>query len=498
MQPSQDDLLRRRRKGPVRGPVSSRTRSMTESAYIHPSRFVNFTTAPIPGAGEITGKVQSSEDAVGNCQSEQPCTGVSSAALDLGPSQWIQTRVIKEAKSQKYRLSREEKIRELEEARPLLASEVDMDEKPPCGICNQISGPHNCPQVASSSANPKFIVKHYLDAAFFAAEVANPNWMPNKPRLVFYADGSGARGKKNSRVAGAGITYKRVSNGNVSDWTDSSRGIICTTRADPSELYAVWLALKAAVNELEATHKSSREAEEQDDQATLRLLFITDSQSAMLDVHDYISSGTIAKGFSRDTFRELMQPLIRLKEFNVPFEFHWVPGHMGIEGNSRADALATVAARWTLSRLSSIAEPAHSEYQVVQIPKLDEQALVNLLGSQKYKRAAEKYVGLGLQDTKCISEPKNGWWSEPAVPNLRPPKRKAALDDEFDPRPSKRMAKMDEALDQQDLKWNSTPEENWKSDESGFMQKIRAGMAKHFANVYALWKRPSDTPSREL
>ncbi|KAI4595829.1 hypothetical protein KJ359_006466 [Pestalotiopsis sp. 9143b] len=496
MQSSQDDILRRQRKGLVRGPVSSRTRSMTESAYVHPSRLVNFITAPISGAGEITGKVQSSEGVV---QPEQPCTGVPSAALELGLSKRTKTRKIREPKSQKHRLTRAEKMRELEEIRPLLALEIEMDDKPTCGMCKQFSGLYPCPQVASSTANPKFIVRHYLDATCFAAEVANPNWMPDKPRRVFYTDGAAAEnGIRDCLTAGAGITYKRVSKNNASDWTDLSRGIVGKTRSDPSELYAVGLALETAANELEATQKSSREAEEHDDQATLRLLFITDSISAMQDIHDYISSGKIPQRLLRDTFLKFMRPVICLKEFNVPFEFHWVPGHMGVEGNDRADALACVASRWTSFNLPRIADSAHSEYQVVQIPELDEQDLTDILGLRRSKRAARSYEVLGLQAVKRSSTPENEWMPEPVVPNLRPPKRKAAQDDVLDPRPSKRIAKVDEILDRQDPKCNSTPEENYKSDESGFMQKIRASMAKHFGNFQALWKRSSDTPSHEL
>ncbi|KAK6216007.1 hypothetical protein LQW54_003982 [Pestalotiopsis sp. IQ-011] len=535
---------------------------MTESAHIHPSRLVNFTTALISGAGEITGKVQSPEDAVdaGQCQSEKPCTAAPTPRIPFkrvkksrALQKLLRPRKTKKPRLQTEKLRRKRGQRELDELPSLFALQIKMDNGLPCGICNQLPGFRTCPQVVSSTANPRFIVQHPTDAAFFAAGITNPNWMQDKPRIVFYTDGAATKhDTRPSLTAGAAITDKKISQGNASDWADSSCGIVGTTRSDPSELYAVGLALETAANELEATHKSSREAEEQGDQASLRLLFITDSQAAMQDVHNYIYRGKIPKKRSRDDFLPLMRPIIRLMDFNVTFEFHWVPGHKGIEGNVRADALAGLASKLTLSRLPSIADNVQSEFQVLQIPEPDEQAGINIVGSQPSGNASELFKVLVPQAAKCNSAPKkkqrkavgfekgsayanmavnihelqaqwvrsddslssesdvstklqdkqvskpeilNSEILNPEILDSQPRKRKASLGEALDPRPPKRISKVDEVPDQQDPKCDPTPEKNSKS---GFFHEFRATMAKQIGKLQALWKRSSDAPSHEL
>ncbi|ETS74993.1 hypothetical protein PFICI_13477 [Pestalotiopsis fici W106-1] len=248
------------------------------------------------------------------------------------------------------------------------------DHENSCWVCARRGQFQICPQVSLPGANPRVIIEDHLEATFFAAEAGNPSWRPGQRRLVFYTDMAAISGSGNDpSIAGAGVTYKRILGDDVSDWIDSSYGIVGTNRPDKSELYAVGLALEIAATEVEEICKDS---------PPTPIMVMTDSHAAMYYIHDYIWKGTIPSMFSRDTFDRLMLPITRMQELNVPLDFHWVPSHTSVEGNCRADALAGAASQWTLSRFPAMAYQTRFECQIVQIPDPKKLAYISVLGTQ--------------------------------------------------------------------------------------------------------------------
>ncbi|KAF3024902.1 hypothetical protein E8E14_012680 [Neopestalotiopsis sp. 37M] len=184
------------------------------------------------------------------------------------------------------------------------------------------------------------------------------------------------------------------------------------------------MALDIAVKELEMTHRNISQPEGQNDMSSLRVLLMTDSQTALDYVHDYGWRGKIPKIISRDAFLQLMHPIVRMKELSIPFEFHWVPGHMDTEGNDRADNLAVVATRWTRSRLPSIAEETRSECHIVQITDPEQQAYTNISNQQRPKRKSNQGEDLDLRPIKRSSNlevrnPEVPLWSSPPQEEVR-------------------------------------------------------------------------------
>ncbi|KAF3024901.1 hypothetical protein E8E14_012675 [Neopestalotiopsis sp. 37M] len=203
MQPSEDisSLLDRR--------SSSGTNTMYESTHPPSDQLASLTTGGT--SKKDTRKAQSSEDVTYAQSSDSEELSARpppllSPTLNIGSSR---TRKKKKLRAYSPYFRRERRKRELDELQPLLLLETEMDDGPPCSICEKRGTSESCSQVGSSATNPKFSVKHYLDAAFFAAQVANPDWMPSKPRLVIYTDGSVSGALENDTpVAGAGVTYK--------------------------------------------------------------------------------------------------------------------------------------------------------------------------------------------------------------------------------------------------------------------------------------------------
>jgi ribonuclease HI len=454
MQPSEDisSLLD--------GRSSSGTNPMFESTHPPSDQLASLTTGGT--SKKDTRKAQSSEDVTyaQSSDSEELSAGpppLLSPTLNIGSSR---TRKKKKLRAYSPYFRRERRKRELDELQPLLLLETEMDDGPPCSICEKRGTSEPCSQVGSSATNPKFSVKHYLDAAFFAAQVAKPDWMPSKPRMVIYTDGSVSGALENDTpVAGAGVTYKWISRDNPSRWTDASYGIVGTNCVELSELYAIGMALDIAAKELETTHRDAFKPERKNDTSSLRVMLMTDCQTALDYVHDYSWRGKIPKIISRDAFLRLMHPMIRMKELSIPFEFHWVPGHMDTEGNDRADSLAVVATRWTRSRLPSIAEETRSECHVVQITDPGQQAYTNISNQQR-------------------------------------PKRKSNQDEDLNLRPIKRSSNL-EVRNPEALLWNSPPEEEVRSNNS-MKHEASAVAAERTQETQAQWMRSGGSTLKEL
>ncbi|KAK9802328.1 putative RNase H type-1 domain-containing protein [Seiridium cardinale] len=270
-------------------------------------------------------------------------------------------------------------------------AESRLPDKGPCWVCARRNLSQICPQLVSRQANPKIIIEDHLKAAVFAAEAANPSWNPNEQRVVFYTDMAAQNGAKHDvSVAGAGVTYRRIPEDDVSDWSDALYGILGTNRPDKAELYAIGMALQIALVELQTICEWLGNSEEQSEITAPTVIIITDSQASLYFIHDYVWQGTIPPMFSPEIFFRLMLPLARLQELKVPVYFHWVPSHTAIEGNCRADALAGRASKWTTESFPERMYQTSLNCEVIEIRGTTGQAYVPVYGKGLVKGASKR------------------------------------------------------------------------------------------------------------
>ncbi|KAI3318871.1 hypothetical protein HD806DRAFT_539897 [Xylariaceae sp. AK1471] len=152
-----------------------------------------------------------------------------------------------------------------------------------------------------------------FDAISFACNVVRAPLALTGPQLVYFTDGS-TRGQHSGAAGILGVNN------------------------DQAELLAINLAMKAAVR----TAKSLREEKwANDDHRTAPWMSIhinSDSKRALCAIGEYIDYNEAETcGFNLTTFYDLMSPLNELHELKVCVELRWGPGHIGLDGNERAD-----------------------------------------------------------------------------------------------------------------------------------------------------------------
>ncbi|KAI6091431.1 hypothetical protein F4821DRAFT_281290 [Hypoxylon rubiginosum] len=207
--------------------------------------------------------------------------------------------------------------------------------------------------VGESDSPVVFIADDYEDAIRHATHAADSLRTLNIPALAIFCDGSFNR---NKQVGGIGICYKRTF-GAETDWVDVSYGLHNVPGSCGAEVIALNRALWVAYYE---TLYWMGQFPDDANQQLPRVIIFSDCVPGMGQVCDaYNSQDQTADPVANGKAREVCAPLQKLIELGIHVEVRWVPSHISIEGNERADSLASLGAQYA-ARIPFDSEPDSS------------------------------------------------------------------------------------------------------------------------------------------
>ncbi|KAK8136369.1 hypothetical protein PG984_004309 [Apiospora sp. TS-2023a] len=179
-----------------------------------------------------------------------------------------------------------------------------------------------------------------------ASRLMNPESIHKRPRLVFWTDGSAGDRPTQNPAAGSAVTYKR-SFGNDQQWVDFPYGIFGADRALNTELFAIAMALRIACQEVQLYPDCSASLQEpgasEGEEVLPKVYILTDWAEGLTWIKRSIDGVPVKCEKSAAIMQIIQQALDSLGRMGVLVRLCWVPGHVGLEGNTRADRAAGAA-----------------------------------------------------------------------------------------------------------------------------------------------------------
>ncbi|KAK8046730.1 hypothetical protein PG996_014794 [Apiospora saccharicola] len=179
-----------------------------------------------------------------------------------------------------------------------------------------------------------------------ASRLMNPESIYKRPRLVFWTDGSAGDRPTQNPAFGSAVTYKR-SFGNDQRWVDFAYGIFGADKVLNTELFAIAMALRIASQEVQLYPDRSVSLQEagasEGEEVLPKVYILTDWAEGLTWIKRSIDGVPVKFEISAAIIQIIQQALDSLGRMGVLVRLCWVPGHVGLEGNTRADQAAGAA-----------------------------------------------------------------------------------------------------------------------------------------------------------
>lgn len=179
-----------------------------------------------------------------------------------------------------------------------------------------------------------------------ASRLMNPQSIHKRPRLIFWTDGSADGRITPISGFGSAVTYKRPFS-NDQRWIDFAYGMFGADRVLNTELFAIAMALRIACQETQLYPDGSASLQEPGasggEEVLPKVYILTDWAEGLTWIKRCIDGAPVRDEISAEIMQIIQQALDSLRRMGVLVRLCWVPGHVGLEGNTRADLLAKAA-----------------------------------------------------------------------------------------------------------------------------------------------------------
>ncbi|OTA97995.1 hypothetical protein M426DRAFT_17884 [Hypoxylon sp. CI-4A] len=204
----------------------------------------------------------------------------------------------------------------------------------------------------SRFAGIAFFANSYDEAIRYPIHLCRGSRTSARSNLLIFTDGS-LRNPPDEppsklRVASIGISHRMI-DGAANGWIDASYGIHGVKESLSTEILALHRALCIAYHEVDNWVQRTSNSDRSHPPSIPQVTIFSDCLDAMRwtsDCHYGRIPVVFPASLPEDFDAWLLAAIDRLLQVGVRIEIHWVPGHAGIEGNTRADRLAVLGSAY--------------------------------------------------------------------------------------------------------------------------------------------------------
>ncbi|KAK7935696.1 reverse transcriptase [Apiospora marii] len=194
--------------------------------------------------------------------------------------------------------------------------------------------------------SPTFENRDERAAVQRASRLMNPESMHTRPRFVFWTDGSAKDRPAQMPAFGSAVTYKRPF-GNDQQWVGFAYKIFGAGKVLNTELFAIAMALRITSQEAQLYPDRTASLQEpgasEGEEVLPKVYILTDWAEGLTWIKRSIDGAPVKDEISAAILQIIQQALESLGRLGVLVRLCWVPGHVGLEGNTLADLLAGAA-----------------------------------------------------------------------------------------------------------------------------------------------------------
>ncbi|KAK8034462.1 short chain dehydrogenase [Apiospora rasikravindrae] len=200
---------------------------------------------------------------------------------------------------------------------------------------------------SDETTSPTFERRSEWEAVQRSSRLMNSESIQKRPRLVFWTDGS-----EHHATFSSAVTFKRLHESHQ-PWVDCAYGLFGACKTYHTELFAIAMALRIAcvetqlyvhapVSDVSDPCPQNREASGGEEMLPT-VYILTDWAEGLGEVQRYIEGSSAKNEIAAKILQIIQQALDSLVSMGVLIRLCWVPGHVGLEGNMRADRIAKAA-----------------------------------------------------------------------------------------------------------------------------------------------------------